>query len=251
MSTTIDAMTRHAWARGPIPRWAPACLILLIAASPPEEPRLPGAVADPPAWLVKDAPFDVAKFFAMPRPSENAAPLYLDAFLEFGPDVASCFPTHVSARAAAARARAARVKPLWDVWKDDPSKVDRAKLDAAIRDHAEGLRKLDLAQKRPRCVFAIGITIESLLPHAQVARDVVKILAFQADLDLDRDDFDAAIGRVERALRLSRDLRPRETAIGQIVSIAIDATFTLNVVPLFLAHPRLRPEHCDRLITVL
>ncbi len=235
----------------PISRWAPACLLFLTGAAPADEPRLPGAVVEPPAWLVKDAPFDMAKFFAMPSPEENAAPLYLDAFLEFGPEVASCFSTDVRARADAARARFERVQPLWKAWTDDPASVDRAKLDEVIRDHAEGLRKFDLAQKRPRCVFAIGTTIEAPLPHAQVSREVARVLAFQADLDLDRDDFDAAIGRVERGLRLSRDLRPREVSIGQMVSIAIDATFMLNVVPLLLAHPRLRPEHCDRLIAVL
>lgn len=245
-------MTRHAGARDrPIPLWAPTCLLLLVASAPADEPRLPGAFVDPPAWLVKDAPFDMAKFFAMPRPEENAAPLYLDAFLEFGPEVAPCFPTDVSARAEAARVRFDRVKPLWKAWIDNPASVDRAKIDDVIRDHAEGLRKLDLAQKRPRCVFAIGITIESLLPHAQVAREVARVLAIQADRDLDRDEFDAAIGRVERGLRLSRDLHAREPAIGQLVSIAIDATFANNVVPLFLAHPRLRTEHCDRLIALL
>lgn len=215
------------------------------------EPRLPGAMADPPAWLVKDAPFNVAEFFALPRPEENAAPLYLEALLEFGPGVARCFKADVRALADAARERDKRMMAVWEPWSNDPASVDRAKLDEVLRDYAEGLRLLDLAQARPRCVFATGITLESLLPHAQDARSIARVLALKAARDLDRDDFDGAIACVEKSLRLSRDLRPRGGMIVQLVSIAIDGTVALKVVPLFLANPRLRPEHCDRLIAAL
>ncbi len=229
-----------------------ACLALAMGAlASADEPRLPGAMNDPPEWLVKDAPFDMKAFFALPKPEENAAPLYLDALLEFGPELASCFPTDVRARADAARERAKRMMAVWEPWSNDPASVDRAKLDDVIRDHAEGLRKLELAQQRPLCVFVTGITFESLLPHAQVARSVARVLALRADRDIDLGDFDGAIGCVETTLRLSRDLRPRGGLIIQLVSIAIDATITLKVVPLVLAHPRLRPEHCDRLIAAI
>ena len=55
-------------------------------------PGLPGAVTKPPAWLLGNAPFDVAAFLAAPAPDDNAAPRYLDALFEFGPEVAVCFP---------------------------------------------------------------------------------------------------------------------------------------------------------------
>jgi hypothetical protein len=226
-------------------------LTLLPSLALADEPRLPGAVADPPAWLVKDVPFDMAKFFALPRPEENAAPLYLDALLEFGPEVASCFPTDVRARADAARERNKRLMAVWKPWTDDPTSVEGATLDALVRDHAEGLRLLDLAQARPQCVFVTAITVDAPLPHAQDARSVARLLALQASRNLDRDDFDGAIGCVEKTLRLSRDLRPRGGMVVQLVTIAIDSTVTLYVVPLFLAHPRLRPEHCDRLIAAI
>src|SRR5579883_130687 len=38
------------------------------------EPRLPGAVTRAPSWLNR-APFDLAAFFEMPPPAQNAAPL--------------------------------------------------------------------------------------------------------------------------------------------------------------------------------
>lgn len=256
----VGSTLRIVLGSGPVRRWPAgrtlrgaliAVAVLPASARAGGEPKLPGAVVDPPAWLVQDAPFDMARFFAMPRPEENAAPLYLDALLEFGPDVSICFPSDARDRAAVARGRDARLKAIWSIWTDDPGSVDRARRDALIDECAEGLRKIDLAQRRPRCVFAIGITYESLLPHAQVARNVARLLALQAHRDLDRGDVGAAIGRIETGLRLSRDLRPREPIIGQLVSIAIDATLANQVVPLILAHPRITPSHCDRLIAVL
>jgi hypothetical protein len=215
------------------------------------ELRLPGGVVDPPDWLVKDAPFDMIEFFARPRPEENAAPLYLDAILEFGPGVAACFPTDVRARADAARERNKRLMTVWEPWAKDTSSVDVERIDETISDHAEGLRKLDVAQARPRCVFATGITIESPLPHAQDARAITRVLALQAARALDRDEFDSAIASVEKSLRLSRDLRPRGMMVVQLVSFAMDGTVALYVMPYFLAHPRLRPEHCDRMIAAI
>jgi hypothetical protein len=66
--------------------WVAASLVFLLptmafgqgAGSGPE-PRLPGAVTTAPAWL-KGAPFDVAAFFEMPPPSQNAAPRSPNAF---------------------------------------------------------------------------------------------------------------------------------------------------------------------------
>jgi hypothetical protein len=58
------------------------------------EPRLPGAVEKAPEWL-KDAPFDVAKFFEMPPASQNAAPLYLEALFEFGTEMEPIYPPEV------------------------------------------------------------------------------------------------------------------------------------------------------------
>jgi hypothetical protein len=213
------------------------------------EPRLPGAIVYPPAWL-KDAPFDVAKFFAMPRPEENAAPLYIEALFEFG-DMSLCYQGDQQARAEEARRREERARAAWNSWTDDPASVERSKLDSILKEHAQGFRKLKIAQARPRCVFATGLTYDSLLPHAQVARYAARLLAFRVDRDLDRGDFDDAIHCVESALRLSRDIRPRGSIICQIVSVAIDGIVGRTMIPLFLSHPLLETTHCDRLIAIL
>src|SRR4051794_37601560 len=55
-------------------------------------PTIPDAVTKAPDWLKVGAPFDVATFLALPPGDQNAAPLYLDALLEFSPETADCFP---------------------------------------------------------------------------------------------------------------------------------------------------------------
>ena len=54
--------------------------------------KLPGAVSQPPDWLVADAPFDVKELFPSIPEDENAAPLYLEALLEFGTELISLYP---------------------------------------------------------------------------------------------------------------------------------------------------------------
>ncbi len=55
-------------------------------------PAIPAAVTRVPAGLGPDAPFDLETYFAAPPQDQNAAPLYLDALLEFDPGMAICFP---------------------------------------------------------------------------------------------------------------------------------------------------------------
>src|SRR5579872_6027285 len=48
-------------------------------------PSLAGELREPPEWLIKDAPFDVAEYFAAVPRSDNGSTLYLDAYFEFLP----------------------------------------------------------------------------------------------------------------------------------------------------------------------
>jgi hypothetical protein len=137
-------------------------------------PSVPGAVAQPPAWLVadKEIPFDLKAFFALPRAEQNAAPLYLDALFEFSPDVRDCFPkgSATDARAQKASDRSQRVQPLLRGLGPDNSKLDRNAIRAIWPEFQEGFRKLAETQARPRCVFTQGIDLTSLLPHVQACR---------------------------------------------------------------------------------
>ncbi len=211
---------------------------------------MPGAVEKSPAWL-KGAPFDVAKFFEMPPAAQNAAPLYLDAFCEFGTELAPIFPPEVRKRSAAILQRARQARAVYEAWAKDPEKADRASIDAFLAEYKDGFRKLDLAQRRPRCVFATGFSIDSPLTHAQVARNVVRVLLMRANRALDRDEFDSAIGDLGKIFRISRDLRPRGSPICQLVSMAFDMFACNQGITPVLAHRKLRVEHCDRLLKLL
>ena len=52
-------------------------------------------------------------------------------------------------------------------------------------------------------------------------------------------------------LRLVRDLRPRGYIISQLVADAISQVICTSAIPSIVASPRLRAEHCERLIKVL
>ena len=110
------------------------CAVLLCAAvgmsqgpMPNREPQLPGAVTKAPSWI-RQAPFDVAKFFELPPPSRNAAPLYLDAFFDMGEEMAVCFPSDERGRAATSKANGESIDRAYAAWEEDrnPAHLDRA-----------------------------------------------------------------------------------------------------------------------------
>jgi hypothetical protein len=228
---------------------------LLTAAQQPTRryPSLPGAVDRPPSWLGKEAPFDLAVYFAAPSPQQNAAPLYLDALFEFGSEMAECFPPgpETEARAKKIRERLQRLLPLSEAFQRDPASVDRAEMAAVIATYEAGFQKLDQAQQRPRCVFESGLTFATHLPHVQTSRYVAMAVSLRTLASLDRGDLDAPIEDAARVLRMARDLQPRGDGIVEKIYAAEVGAVTKDVVTPVLSHLRLREAHCDRLIKVL
>jgi RNA polymerase sigma factor (sigma-70 family) len=107
--------------------------------APDASPSLPSTVTQPPVWLTKDAPFDVAAFFAVPPPEENAAPRYLEALFEFGSQLAVCFlegPERES-RKQAVEQRSRRF-----------AEIDQA-LDAAVKEAGWSSVPIDPYDNRP------------------------------------------------------------------------------------------------------
>jgi hypothetical protein len=216
-------------------------------------PKLPGAVTKAPDWIGTDAPFDVARFFAAVPRDRNAAPLYLDAFLEFGSDVAACFPAgpERDRRLRAAEDRAKRYMDLYEVLEKDPKAVPAEAIDAVIKPYETGFRKFAEAQRRDRCVFEAGLGDEALIPHTQAARQVARVASLRVRRAVEQADFDAAIRDVEAVLRLVRDLRPRGSIVTQMVAGSItERVVCADMVKAILADPGLRVEHCDRLLKV-
>jgi len=221
--------------------------------APVPSPNLPGAVTQLPVWLGKEAPFDVAAFFAAPPPQENAAPRYLDALFEFGVEMAVCFPEGPDreSRKLAALNRSRRFGELSQALKKAPDTVPAAAIDALLDEYDTGFRKLDWAQQRPRCVFQTAISATTQIPHAQVARQVARVAALKVRRELDRGELDAALRDVARLLRLSRDLLPRGVMITDLVSAAVDVSVAKEGIVPLLTTPGLTVAHCDRLLALL
>ncbi len=139
-------------------------------------PRLPGAVKRAPDGL-GSIPFDLQKFFAVPPPDRNAAPLYLDAFFEFGDEMAVCFPDgpERDRRRQAAKDRSQRYLELDKALFENPKAVPATSIDAVISLYDTGFRKLADAQRRDRCVFETGLDLNSPFPHFQAARQVARV----------------------------------------------------------------------------
>jgi len=217
-------------------------------------PRLPGAVSKPPAWLGAEAPFDVAKFFAAPPRDRNAAPLYLDALFEFGSELAECYPEgpERERRRQAAMERSKRFNELMQpIYNTADAEVPPGVAEKVIRLYDVGIRKLGEAQRRDQCVFESGLGVDSILPHAQVARQVARIAVLRVQQSVQRGDLEGAIREVEMVLRLVRDLQRRGVAITQLVGAAINNVVGFSMVPAILSSPQLKPKDCDRLLKVL
>jgi hypothetical protein len=216
-------------------------------------PRLPGAVTTAPDWIGPDAPFDAASYFVTVARDENAAPLYLDAFFEFGTEMVNCFPAgpERDRRQQAAAVRMKKYMELDKAIQETPETVSPAAIDAVIALYDSGFRKLAEAQRRGRCAFETGLGVDALLPHAQTARQVVRVASLRVRRDVERGDYDAAIGEVALSLRLVRDLRARGFMITQLVAVAITHVICNNMVNPIIAGPGLRIEQCDRLLRML
>jgi len=230
-----------------------ASFLLVAAATRDETPRIPGAVTACPAWLKKGAPFDVEKFFATPAAAKNAAPLYLDAFAEFSPDVAACLPASQQSRTVVAKDRRTR---LYAVYGDGnlgerSAALDRRAADALLGELHEGFRKFAAAQKRPQCVFATGISMDALLPHIQAAREVTRATHLRIFRDVENGDLERPIQDLAAILRMSRDLRYRSALLAQLFSSSVDGIVCLQILPILVGSPALKVEHCDRLLAVL
>ena len=215
-------------------------------------PRLPGAITKAPDWIGTDTPFDVARFFAAPPRDRNAAPLYLDAFFEFGAETAACFPEgpERDRRLRAVKDRQNRYMELVEPLSRDPEVrariVDRRRHQTLRRRVPQDRR----AQRRDRCVFESSQGDTIMPVHLDGARQFTRITSLRIGRDADRREFDAAAKEIQAVLRVARDLQPRGTFLAQLVTAALDQVVCADVAAKILASPGLRVEDCDRLLKV-
>ncbi len=168
-------------------------------------PKFENGVRRLPPALTVGAPPALIPVFDAPAPERDAAPLYLDALFEFGGEMFSCFPEgpERDRRKKLADDRWERFSEVERRWKKDPNAVSGETIDKIVGQFVEGFRKLAQAQNRDRCVFQTAVGLVAQLPHAQVARYVVRVSVCKARRELDRGDIDSAISDVETVLRLA------------------------------------------------
>ena len=126
-----------------------------------------------------------------------------------------------------------------------------ATIDQLVADLEVGMRKIEEAQRRPKCVFLIGCDTGSLLPHAQAAREVARLAVLRTRRSLDRGNVETPIHDLATVLRLARDLRPRGPSICQVVSGTLTSVAYNHIVWPLLASPQFAEANARRVLEIL
>ncbi len=221
----------------------------------------PDALTEPPARNDAKAPFDLAEFLRAPLPEDNAAPLCLEAFAEIDSLMMDFILGPYDELSAADQVEYKRLHTMfrerWNKYdqfeqarESDPRSVDTAEIDAWLAEYDAGFQELAVAQSRPECVFQTGYSIDTLLPHIQIARHVARIVVWRTRRDIQRGDLERPLQDLKMLLRLTRDLQVRGTLVAQLVSIAIEGQ-CCEAVRMVLNSPDIDVAHCDRLLALL
>jgi hypothetical protein len=99
-------------------------------------------------------------------------------------------------------------------------------------------------------MFQTGLSVHSLLPHNQVARQVGRVVEWRTRRDLQRGELERPIQDIRILMRLSRDLQARAPAVAQLVSVAVDDR-CCELVRTILNAPGTDARQCDRLMAML
>lgn len=215
---------------------------------------IPGADTRIPDWVGQrdDEPFPVREFLLSRQPpDDNAEPWYLLGLAHLHSDLNFVFP-EAERELQLMRTRSI-VRRCLDWHENEYAKPLEEQLDhlrQLFSDAAPGLELIDEAQRHPQCVFITGSQFSAVLPHAQSARLLARLTVLEIYLAISSSDFDRAALALERALRLSRDLRLRGTLIVQLVSTSIDFELFEEVLNMFLS-TSLTAEQCDRLLSII
>ncbi len=171
-------------------------------------PRFPGGFAN--VRGINDAPFDVDEYFRAPSPDENAAPLYLQALLEFDDGMIKCFPPNANQRAGVLEERRTQITQQFDRWAQS-GQEDTQSIENITQQVSEGLSLIRQAQQRPACAFQPEIRITASGFFEPAARVVAKAIALQSLLELRSGNVDHAIENLRQESwrkRFTVDLGP-------------------------------------------
>jgi len=173
------------------------------------------------------APRPALKYRLLPRPLEwtpgNAVPLYMKAFLMMQEISRGAIPQHEP------------YERLWDNhvnWLSTP--LDQLPLEEVRKmlglfDHALG--EAELASRRMECDWGLPIReVENayaiLLPEMQAARDLGRIVALKARLEIAEGKWGQALGTLQTGYALARHVAEQRTLVSGLVGRAIADTMT-------------------------
>lgn len=217
-------------------------------------PSLPGALREPPNWLVKGAPFDVVRYFQAIPDGENAAPLYLEALFEFSPgSMQRCVsPEEWEAHGPSLQERERRADECSRQEQPNDSRETKDRRARLVEEYRAAFDKLAQAQSRKRCLFETGYGFgETTGEPLASPRRAVLLLRWRVEARIDSGNLAGAIDDVEAALRLSRDLRPRGSTIRQLMSLVLDEQVAGKMIRPILAAEGLAVADCDRLLRII
>ena len=172
------------------------------------EPRLPGAVTRPPDGIGPGARSTC-------RPSSQHRPPSSTPRRSTSMPCSSSIPRWPSVPAgrrdepeeSGGQARNRDLLELFDAFRTDPSAVSGDAIDGLVADLEPALRKVKIAQGRPRCVFETSIGLANLsFPHLFASRDFSQLVLMKTRRAIDRGDIDAPFRDIETVLR--QVLRP-------------------------------------------
>jgi hypothetical protein len=218
-----------------------------------QEPRLPGAMSQPPEWLMEEAvqPYDLRAFWK-PIPSHrNAAPLYLQAMFEFNGEIAACF---TGAEAQAMKARVdERSKELSRVFNPATRQliagVPPTDVNSLLATYERGFEQILRAQDREECVFEQELTFSANRPHLAANLSFIPVASLRVLWDLRKEEFSRPLEIVDMALRLARDIRNRAPLMDQMSATAVDrlaCTLAMDI----LSAPGITVRHVEQLIEI-
>jgi hypothetical protein len=232
-----------------------------LGSAPIELPKslpqmLPGADVDPPAWAGNESeePFPVKKFFEDRKaPPDNAAPLYFAALADVGVEMTEyIYPRNQwDAKTAQVKSLQDEIQRCGDEDALKSGQISLGDVEHVLSEAQPALAKLDLAQQKKRCIFLTGLREDTLLPHAQAAREFGRLGVLQLYHAQAKNDFPEAEKAVTRTLRFSLDLRPRGGTVCQLVSSAIERMILSGSINFTLGQQGLTPKDCDRLSSVI
>jgi len=124
-------------------------------------------------------------------------------------------------------------------WLDFPiDQLPRKEIESAISHYRSSLHLVDLAVKCDKCDWDLPIEdgYSMLLPGLSDFRDIAKVIALQARLQIADGKYNEAIDTLKKGFVMSRHIADGPTLIQDLVGISISA-FLLNDIEQFVQQP--------------